>query len=81
MLVSEPGSQNNINIMPKVLSLIFLVVGVVLLVFGLNAYHSFSSSVTQAVSGTPTDKSIWLIVGGIAGIIIGGFSLMLSRQP
>jgi len=67
--------------MPKAIALIFLVAGIVLLVFGINASHSVSSSVTQAVSGTPTDKSIWLIVGGIAGIIVGGFSLILSRQP
>ena len=67
--------------MSKVLSLILLVAGVVLLIYGFNAHNSVASSVSQAVSGTPTDKSIWLIAVGLAGVIAGGFGLMLRREP
>jgi len=67
--------------MPKILSIAVLIVGVILLVYGLNAAGSVSSSVTNAVSGTPTDKSIWLIVLGIVGVVSGGAGLILRRSP
>jgi LPXTG-motif cell wall-anchored protein len=67
--------------MTKIPSIAFLTVGILLLVYGLNASNSFSSSVSQAVSGSPTDKSIWLIVLGIVGILSGGFGLFFRKAP
>jgi divalent metal cation (Fe/Co/Zn/Cd) transporter len=67
--------------MTKIPSIALLVVGVILLVYGLNASNSFSSSVSQAVSGTPTDKSIWLIAVGVIGIVAGGVGLFFRRTP
>ncbi len=67
--------------MTKIPAIALLVVGVILLVYGLNASNSFSSSVTQAVSGTPTDKSIWLIAVGVIGIVAGGVGLFFRRTP
>ncbi len=60
--------------MNKGLSIAILVVGVVLLIFGINAHESLASSAKEVVTGTPTDKSIWLIVGGIVAILVGGFN-------
>jgi Protein of unknown function (DUF3185) len=57
--------------MNKAIFLALLVVGVVLIIFGINASHSFSSDVSRTFSGSPTNKSIWLLVGGIAAAIIG----------
>ena len=59
--------------MSKIASIALLVVGVILLVYGLNAQGSVSSSISQAVSGAPTNKSIWLIAIGAIGIVVGGF--------
>jgi LPXTG-motif cell wall-anchored protein len=67
--------------MSKIPSIAFFTAGIILLVYGLNASNSFTSSVTQAVSGTPTDKSIWLIVLGILGILTGAFGLFFRRAP
>lgn len=67
--------------MTKIPSIAFLAVGIILLVYGLNASNSISSSVTQAVGGSPTDKSIWLIVLGVLGILSGGFGLFIRRSP
>jgi hypothetical protein len=67
--------------MTKIPAIALLIVGVILLVYGLNASNSFSSSVTQAVSGTPTDKSIWLIAVGVIGIVAGGVGLFFRRTP
>jgi LPXTG-motif cell wall-anchored protein len=67
--------------MTKIPSIAFLTAGIILLVYGLNASNSLSSSVTQAVSGAPTDKSIWLIVLGLIGILSGAFGLFFRRTP
>jgi LPXTG-motif cell wall-anchored protein len=67
--------------MSKIASIALLVVGVVLLVYGLNASDSFSSSVSRAVNGAPTDKTIWLIALGVIGLIAGGFGLFFRREP
>jgi len=66
--------------MPKVPSLALLIVGVILLGYGVSAANSVSSSVTEMVSGAPTDKSIWLIVLGVIGIVSGGLGLLLRRR-
>lgn len=67
--------------MTKIPSIAFLAVGILLLIYGLNASNSVSASVSQAVTGSPTDKSIWLIVLGIGGILCGGFGLFFRRAP
>lgn len=66
--------------MNKALALTILAVGIVLLVFGINSHESLASSAKEAVTGTPTDKSIWLIVLGIVGIVIGGFNTLFRRS-
>jgi LPXTG-motif cell wall-anchored protein len=65
--------------MNKPIALALLVIGIILLVFGFNASESLSSEVSEAVSGTPTDKSIWLLIGGALLAIIGGFGLIRRR--
>jgi len=60
--------------MNRAFSIAILVAGIVVLIFGINAHESIASSAKEVVTGTPTDKSIWLIVAGIAAIIVGGFN-------
>ena len=57
--------------MNKPLSLALLVAGVVLTVMGINASNSISSSVSRALTGSPTNKAVWMLVGGIVMGIIG----------
>lgn len=66
--------------MNKITSLALLVAGIVLLVFGLNSADSAASAVSEAVTGAPTDKSIWLIVLGIIGILSGGAGLVFGGK-
>lgn len=61
--------------MNKPISIALLAIGVLLLILGLSAGDSIASNVKESVAGTPTDKSLWLIIGGVLGIIIGGFGL------
>lgn len=66
--------------MNRITSFSLFVVGVVLLVYGINASDSVTSSVSEAVTGAPTNKSIWLIVLGIIGILSGGAGFFFGRK-
>jgi multisubunit Na+/H+ antiporter MnhB subunit len=57
--------------MNNIVGLAIFALGVVLLIFGFNESHSFSSDVSRAFTGNPTDRSMWLIVGGAAAVIVG----------
>jgi hypothetical protein len=67
--------------MSKIASIAILVVGILLLVYGLNGSSSVSSSVSRAVTGAPTDKTVWLIALGVIGVITGGFGLVFRKAP
>jgi hypothetical protein len=57
--------------MNKIVSLALLVGGVVLIIAGINASNSFSSDVSRFFTGSPTDKAIWMLIGGIVAAVIG----------
>ena len=57
--------------MNNVVGLVLFAAGIVLLVFGFNESHSFSSDVSRFFTGNPTDRSIWLLLGGAVAIIAG----------
>lgn len=57
--------------MGKLVGLALLVVGVVLLVMGITASESIGSDFSRFFTGKPTDKSIWLIIGGIVSLGLG----------
>jgi hypothetical protein len=61
--------------MDKTTSVVILALGIVLLVFGLNAYHSANSDVSRFFTGAPTDKSLWLLIGGFVASIVGFLGL------
>ncbi len=65
--------------MNKLVSLAIAAGGVVLVVFGVSATKSFSSDVSRFFTGSPTDKAIWMIIGGIVAIIIGLGGLSLGK--
>ena len=57
--------------MNKAVSLAVLVGGILLLAFGINAYNSSSSDISRFFTGSATDKSIWLLVGGVTAAVLG----------
>ena len=59
--------------MNNVLGLALFAIGIVLLIFGFNEAHSFGSDVSRFFTGNPTDRAIWMILGGIAAVIVGLF--------
>ena len=63
----------------KLISLAIIAGGVVLVVFGVSATNSFSSDVSRFFTGSPTDKAVWMIIGGIVAIIVGLGGLSLGK--
>ena len=57
--------------MNRSLAIVLIVAGGCLLAYGLQASQSFSSDVSRLFTGSPTDRTIWLIVGGAASAIAG----------
>ena len=57
--------------MDKAISLAILAAGIVLVVFGINASNSISSDISRVFTDAPTDKAIWMLVGGVVVTIIG----------
>jgi hypothetical protein len=57
--------------MNNLFSILLIVAGVIMVVFGMNAMDSFSSDVSRFFSGNPTDRSMWLLIGGISVIAVG----------
>lgn len=57
--------------MNKLVSLALLIGGVVLVVIGINATNSFSSGVSKFFTGSPTDKAVWMLVGGSVAAVAG----------
>jgi hypothetical protein len=57
--------------MNKIISLALLAGGIVLMVVGINATNSFSSDVSRFFTGSPTDKAVWMLIGGIVAAVVG----------
>jgi hypothetical protein len=55
--------------MNKLISLALLVGGIVLVLTGLNAANPFSSYVSRFFTGSPTDKAVWMLIGGILTVV------------
>ena len=61
-----------------IISLALLIGGVVLMIFGINATNSFGSEVSRFFTGSPTDKAIWMFIGGTVAAVIGLVSTLRS---
>ena len=57
--------------MNKIVSLALLVGGVILVIIGINATNSFSSDVSRFFTGSPTDKAVWMLIGGGVATVVG----------
>ena len=57
--------------MNKTVFLVILVLGVVLLAFGAIESDSISSDFSRLFTGEPTDKAVWLLIGGAVATIVG----------
>jgi hypothetical protein len=66
--------------MNKIISLALLVAGIMLAFFGFNEMHSFTSDISRALTGSPTDRALWMSIGGGVLVVLGAGGLMLSSR-
>ena len=66
--------------MNKILSLVFLAGGIALIICGVSASNSIGSDFSRLFTGSPTDKSIWLLIGGILAAIVGAAGLVRGSK-
>jgi hypothetical protein len=62
--------------MNRILSIALLIAGIILTAWGVRASQAFSSEVSRVFTGAPTDKAMWLLVGGIALTAAGLFGTL-----
>jgi hypothetical protein len=56
----------------RLVGVILLVLGVGLLLFGLNAADSLTEEISESLTGRYTDATTWYILGGLAMSLVGG---------
>lgn len=66
--------------MNKPISLALLIGGIVLIIYGVSASESFGSDVSRFFTGSPTDKTIWLFIGGLVAAGIGASGLFRGSK-
>jgi hypothetical protein len=66
--------------MNKLVSVGLLVGGVALVVMGISASNSFGSDVSRFFTGSPTDKAMWMLIGGAVAVAVGFFGTMRGSK-
>lgn len=69
--------MNNPN---KIFGLVALVVGVALLLIGVNATNSVADTVKESLTGRFTEATTWYLLGGLAAAIFGAALLALPGR-
>lgn len=65
--------------MNKLVGIVLLVVGIILLYFGYQAYDSAASEVSQAVTGETTDEAMWYLIGGAIAVVVGLYGIIKGK--
>jgi len=66
--------------MDKTISLAILAGGILLVIFGVSASNSVSSDISRIFTDAPTDKAIWMLVGGVVVTILGLAGLLRGSK-
>ncbi len=62
--------------MQRTLAIVILAVGAVLLVMGFSESDSVASDISRLFTDEPTDRALWLLIGGGALVLIGAGGLL-----
>jgi hypothetical protein len=66
--------------MNKAISLALVIGGLILIVYGIQANDSTASGFSRFFTGNPTDKTMWLLIGGAIAIVVGGSGLAFGGK-
>ena len=57
-----------------------VVIGSIFLIWGYQASNFIASGFSELFTGTPTDTSVWLLIGGVILLIVGIAGLVSGRR-
>jgi hypothetical protein len=63
----------------KAIALALLAGGIALTIFGVNAMNSANSDISRFFTGAPTDRAVWMLVGGIV-MLVAGLAGLINRN-
>jgi hypothetical protein len=66
--------------MNKILSIVLFAGGVVLIIAGISSSNSVASAFSEWINGAPSDKSIWLLIGGVVATALGVSGLLRGTK-
>jgi hypothetical protein len=66
--------------MNPIISIALIIVGVILLSYGLISADSLASRFSNFFSGHPTDKTVWLCLSGGIALLIGVTSVIRASR-
>ncbi len=66
--------------MNRIVSIVLIAVGLVLVVMGVLESDSVASDISRLFTNEPTDRALWLLIGGGALVLIGGGGLFRSGK-
>ncbi|MDZ7829773.1 MAG: DUF3185 family protein [Halofilum sp. (in: g-proteobacteria)] len=61
------------------ISFALLAVGILLFIWGVSVSQSAGSEMSRLFTGEPTDKAIWLLIGGAGVAIAGLFGVLRGK--
>lgn len=66
--------------MNRIVSMVLIAVGLVLVVMGVVESDSVASDISRLFTNEPTDRALWLLIGGGALVLIGGGGMFRSGK-
>ena len=60
----------------KIISIVLLVLGIVLVLWGVQSSESLGSDISRFFTGAPTDKTVWLLIAGVVAGLLGFLGLV-----
>jgi hypothetical protein len=66
--------------MQRIFGMVLLVVGVILLIMGMNASHSAADQISNTFTGKFTHETAWYIFGGGAAGLLGLLMLLFGAR-
>lgn len=66
--------------MNRTISIAILAGGIILLIFGINAYDSTSSDISRFFTGSATDKAMWMLLGGVSLTVLALVGLLRGSK-
>lgn len=67
--------------MNRVVGAVLLGLGILLLILGISASDSVGSEISEAFRGTPSNRAVWLLIGGVTASIAGVVMFLMRKGP